>query len=147
MTPLGKLFWKHSTQIMTPNMVRSSSALLLPFVHKVTRDTIQVNSVLKAFVRVNLTPFLTYVYRQHTVQVAKMDKWSCGKYPNIDFHLSDRTSAKAEAVEVLIRVRCLHNVCSHTSLGGLGFSQIRIMCHQCPHVAISTDKAAQCTHR
>lgn len=56
--------------------------------------------------------------------------------PNIDLYLSDTASAKTEAVDVLIRGRCLHNVCSHFSLGGLGFSQIRIMCHHCPHLAI-----------
>lgn len=51
-------------------------------------------------------------------------------------------------MDALIRVRCLHNVCSHSSLGSLCFSQIRITDHHCPHLTIiSKDKAAEGTHQ
>lgn len=72
---------------------------------------------------------------------------ACGRYPNIELHLSDSASTKTEAVDALIRARCLH-VCSRSSLGSLSFSQIRITGRHCPHLTIiSTDKAAEGTHQ
>lgn len=70
---------------------------------------------------------------------------ACGSYPNIEPHLSDRAGTKTETVDALIRVRRLHSVCSHSSLGSLCFSQIRITS---PHLTIiSIDKAAEGTHQ
>lgn len=89
------------------------------------------------------------IYTQSTVW--GLLEWindACGGYPNIELHLSDRATTKTEAVDALIRLRCLHNVCSHSSLGSLCFSLIRIMGHHCPHLSIiSTDKAAEGTHQ
>lgn len=61
-------------------------------------------------------------------------KWindDCEGDPNIEHHLSHTANTETETVHALIRVRRLHGVCSHSSLGSLCVSQIRIMNHQC----------------
>lgn len=86
---------------------------------------------LKPMFGINLTSVLSgaYIY-------TGLLKWindACGGYPNIELNLSDRASTKTDAVDALIRVRCLHKVCSHSSLGSVCVSQIRIRSHHCPH--------------
>lgn len=59
-----------------------------------------------------------------------------GAYPNLEVHLSNRTGTKTDAANALLSVRCLHNLCSHSSLGRLCVSHVNIRGLYCQHLSI-----------